>query len=147
MSLERRKMPRIHAVVLPYLRAELAADYPTLTIGSWIRDVSRRTYPIINIRRLGGLSNARRPDQLDKPVIEVTAYGDKGLGLEGTEDLYLDARFLLAEMVDKQVVIPGSGHLHSFFETMGPTQFDSPYDDTFRIQGLIQLGLRPTRSM
>jgi hypothetical protein len=108
--------------------------------------VKDRTYPIVNVRRLGGLAHAQRPDQLDRPVIELTAYGDKKLGLTGTEDLYLDARFLLQEMVKLQIVVPGSGHLHSYFETMGPTQFDSPYDDTWRIQGLIQLGLRPARS-
>jgi len=153
MSLARRKIPRIQAVVLPYLRAELAADYPDITVGSWIRSVgtndldpAKRTYPIINVRRLGGMAHATRPDLLDRPVIELTAYGDKRLLLEGTEDLYMDARFLLQEMVDKQVVIPGSGHLHSYFETMGPTQFDSPYDGTWRIQGLIQLGLRPVRN-
>lgn len=145
MVLARRRIPRVHSVVLPYLRAELIPEYPGLTIGSWVRDVKDRTFPIINLRRLGGLAHARRPDQLDRPVVELTAYGDKKLGLVGTENLYLDARFLLQEMVKLQIVVPGAGHLHSFFETMGPTQFDSPYDDTWRIQGLIQLGLRPTR--
>ena len=152
MSIARRRIPRIHSVVLPYLRSELAAEYSGITVGSWIQSVgkdeldpSKRTYPIINVRRLGGLAHAIRPDQLDFPVIELTAYGDKRLMLEGTEELYLDARFLLQEMVKKQIVVPGAGYLHSYFDTMGPTQFDSPYDGTWRIQGLIQLGLRPTR--
>lgn len=146
MALARRKIPRIHAVILPYLRAQLAPVWDGLKVGSWVEATKDRKFPLLNVRRLGGLSNASNPDQFDKPVIELTAYGDKRHGLVGTEDLYLDARFLLAEMVDAQIVVPGAGHLHSFFETMGPTQFDSPYDDTWRIQGLIQLGLRPERT-
>ncbi|MBM7771978.1 hypothetical protein JOD54_002182 [Actinokineospora baliensis] len=74
------------------------------------------------------------------PVIEMTAYSRDGL--IATENLYLDARQVLWDMVRDQTVTP-RGYLHSYFETMGPSQFDSPYDDSWRIQGLIQLGLRP----
>jgi hypothetical protein len=139
-----RLMPRVQKVVLPILRTELADDYPTLNTGSWVKDVDLRTYPVLNIRRLSGL--AVDVARLDRPVIELTAYGDKDMGLTGTENLYLDARQVLWDAVERQTVVSGVGYLHSFFEVMGPTQFDSPYDGTWRIQGLIQLGLRPVRS-
>lgn len=142
-----REMPRIQRVVLPILRAGLPSG---VDVGSWVSDVGERTYPLVNVRRLGGLANAKRPEELDKAVIELTAYGSTRnefyQGLTGTEDLVLDSMFLLWTAVDKQTVIENVGYLHSYFVTMGPTQFDSPYDDTFRVQALIQLGLRPLKS-
>lgn len=131
-----RRMPRVQAVVLPRLREEL----PGVMIGSWVPDVDHRTFPLLNVRRLGGIS--QDPKRLDRPTIELTAYTADGL--VPTEDLYMDARQILFEMVDNQTLTP-TGYLHSFFETMGPTQFDSPFDDTWRIQGIIQLGVRPRR--
>lgn len=132
-----RMMPRVQEVVLPYLREQL----PEVNFTSWIPDVDKRTFPIVNIRRLGGLPI--NPDTLDRAVIEMTAYTRDGL--VATEDLYLDCRHLIYRMVDKQIVTP-AGYLHSYFETMGPMQFDSPFDDTWRVQGLIQLGIRPPRN-
>lgn len=113
---------------------------PDVEFGSWIPDVDQRKFPYVNIRRLGGLPTD--PELLDKPVIELTAYGD--VSLPDTENVYLDARTVIYRMWLKQVVTP-AGHISSYFETMGPSQFDSPFDDTFRVQGLIQLGLRPPR--
>lgn len=150
-SLVGRPMPRVQRVVIPILRNGLRDD---IKVGSWVEDVARRSYPLVNVRRLGGLANAKRPDLLDRAVIELTAYSTASdpdyPGLTGTEDLYLDAKYLLWKAVHKQTVVEdlngGVGYLHSFFETMGPTQFDSPFDDTWRIQGLIQIGLRPVLS-
>jgi hypothetical protein len=131
------RMPRIQDVAIPILRAAL----PGATVGSWVADVDIRQLPVINVRRIGGLAvDVRR---LDRPTIELTAYG--GTGLVETEDLYQDARAALWDAVQNQTVTE-YGNLHSFFELMGPTQFDSPYDGTWRIQGLIRLGLRPLRS-
>lgn len=147
-SLVGRRMPRVQRVVIPILKAGLRDD---IKVGSWVEDVARRGFPLVNIRRLGGLPNAKRPDLLAKPVIELTAYStavDPDYpALTGTEDLWADAAHLIAEAVKKQTVVPGVGYLHSYFETMGATQFDSPYDDTWRIQGLIQVGLRPVPSL
>lgn len=133
-----RKMPRIQAVLFPVLRAEL----PGVAFTSWVPDVDLRTYPLVNVRRLGGIS--RHVKMLDRAVIEVTAYSRDGL--VATEDLYLDVRQVIFDMVEQQTVVPDVGSLSSFFETMGPTQFDSPFDDTWRVQGLIQLGIRPPRN-
>lgn len=131
-----RAMPRIHEVVIPVLREAL----PGVAITSWIPQIDKRTYPLINIRRLGGLPVDVR--LLDRAVIEMTAYSRDGL--VATENLYLDARQVLWDMVRNQTVTP-AGYLHSYRETFGPTQFDSLFDDTWRVQGLIQLGLRPPR--
>ncbi|RJQ79977.1 hypothetical protein D5S17_09405 [Pseudonocardiaceae bacterium YIM PH 21723] len=129
-------MPRIHDVILPVLREQL----PGVQVVSWIPDVDHREYPILGIRRLSGL--ARDVRRLDLPVVEMTAYHRDGL--VPCEDLYLDARQVLWDMVKNQTLTP-AGYLHSFFETFGPSQFDSPFDDSWRVQGLIQLGLRPAR--
>lgn len=131
-----RILPRVQEVILPVLRDEM----PGITFGSWIADVDYRSYPLVNVRRLGGLDVDL--DYLGKPTIELTAYSRDGL--VATEDLYLDARQVIYNMVKNQTVT-SLGYLHSFFETMGPTQFDSPWDDSWRIQGLIQLGVRPPR--
>lgn len=133
------KMPRVQEVVLPLLKARLD---PGVMVVSWVPDVIQRTYPIVNIRRLGGLPVD--VDLLDRPVIEMTVYGD--VNLESTEELYLQARQVLWDAKENQTVVPTKGYIHSYFETLGPTQFDSPWDDTWRVQGLIQLGLRPARA-
>lgn len=135
MAIDRR-IPRVQEIVIPHLRDQL----PGVMVTSWVPDIHHRTYPLLNVRRLSGIS--RDPRRLELAVIELTAYSRDGL--VETEDLYLDARHVIFEMVERQTVTP-AGHLHSYFETMGPTGFDSPIDDTWRIQGLIQLGVRPPR--
>jgi hypothetical protein len=145
-SLVGRKMPRIQDVVLPILKAGMRSD---VKIGSWFEDVARRSFPLLNVRRMGGLNDPKHADELDRAVIELTAYSTAKdpdyPGLTGTEDMYLDAKFLLFKAVQEQTVVEDVGYLHSYFETMGPIQLDSPFDGTWRIQGLIQLGLRPAR--
>lgn len=130
-----RVMPRVQEVLFPVLRPM----FPGVTFSSWIADVDHRTYPIVNVRRLSGLP--RDVARLDRPVVEITAYTSDGL--VATENLYLDVRQAIWDMVGNQTVVPDVGYLHSFFETFGPTPFDSPFDGTWRVQGLIQLGVRP----
>lgn len=136
-------LPRVQAVVLPILRE----SFPDVTVQSWGADIDYRVFPILNIRRVGGVRDFIRPKQLDKPVIEMTAYTD--IGLPETEQLYKDALEVLynAVRVQKQTE---AGYLHSMKETMGMTQFSSLYMDSWRVQGLIQFGVRPralTRSL
>lgn len=154
-----RIMPKIEAVVRPILVAGLPEH---VTVVTWTPDVDHRTgapsipgpdlrrYPIVKIRRMGGSANQKRPDLLDRAVIELTAYSTATdshyVGYGGTEDLLLDAQYLIHQAIRFQTVVEDIGYLHSYFQTMGPTQFDSPFDDTWRWQSLIQLGLRPVRS-
>jgi hypothetical protein len=132
-----RRMPRVQDVVLPLLRAGLD---PGPQIVSWVPNVEQRVYPVVGVRRLGGLPVD--VNRLDEPVIELTVYHDGGL--VAAEDLYLDCRQVLYNAVQNQTTVD-AGYLHSYFETLGPTQFESPYDGSWRVQGLIQLGLRPPR--
>lgn len=154
-----RRMPKIEEVVRPILVAGLPSH---VTVVTWYPSVDYRTgaptndpaldnkrYPLVKIRRLGGLPNQRRPDLLDMAVIEITAHSTATdthyVGYGGTEDLLLDSQHLIAQAVRNQVVVDSVGYLHSHFQTMGPIQLDSPFDDTWRWQSLIQLGLRPVR--
>jgi hypothetical protein len=132
------EMPRIQEVVLPILRDA----FPSAQVVSWVPQKKDRVFPIINVRRAGGYPVD--PNLLDRATIELTCYGtiETG-GLEETERLLLRAQRVLWNAVTNQTVIPGVGYLHSYRQTFGPTQFDSPYDDTWRIQSLIQMGLRP----
>jgi hypothetical protein len=132
------RMPRVQAVVLPILRDAL----PGVKVGSWVEDIDYRLFPMLNIRRVGGIRHDTRPTELSLPVIEMTAYGTEGL--PETELLYEDALETLFAAVSNQTQTP-AGYLHSIKETMGATQFSSLFQDSWRIQGLIQLGVRPPR--
>lgn len=152
-------MPRIERVVLPILRDGLPDHVSVVT---WTPDTDHRTgapeipeldlrkYPLVKIRRMGGLPDQTRPDLLDKAVIELTVFSTATdshyVGYGGTQDLLLDAQYLIFQAVRNQTVVEDVGYLHSQFQTMGPIQLDSPFDDTWRWQSLIQLGLRPVRS-
>jgi hypothetical protein len=136
------KMPRIQAVVLPILRTAFEGSTPLVTVNTWVPDIDKRSLPLIMVRRLGGF-HSKRFDVLSLPVIEMTAYGTQGLA--ETEQLYEDALRALFLAVQNQTQTE-SGYLHSFKETFGATQFGSLFQDSWRIQGLIQLGLRPPRT-
>ena len=134
-------MPRVQSVVIPILRAAPGLD--GVTISSWVPDIDYREFPLINIRRVGGVRHGERPELLDKSVIEMTCYTTTGL--PDTENLYAEALEALYEAVRKQTQTD-AGYLHSIKETMGATQFSSLFMDSWRIQGLIALGVRPPRS-
>lgn len=134
-------LPRIQRVVLPILRA--APALAGVSMVTWVPDVDDRVYPMINIRRFGGPRHKNRPRLLGLPIIEMTAYSNVGL-LE-TENLYEDALEALYEAKRLQTQTE-FGYLHSVKETLGTTQFSSLYQDSWRVQGLISLGLRPPRS-
>jgi hypothetical protein len=132
-----RRIPRVQEIALPILKAGL----PGVVVTSWGTDVDDRIFPWVNVRRLGGL--AVDIDMYDRAVVEVTAYTDTNL--IDCENLLYDARQVLWNAWKAQTVVPNKGSIGSYFETLGPTQFDSPYDDTWRVQFLVQLGVRPIR--
>lgn len=133
-------IPRFQQVVIPILRDALGPD---VAVRSWVDDIDFRTYPIINVRRVGGVRDGSHPDKLDHPVVEMTAYTDEGL-IE-TEELYAAALEALYEAHRRQTLTP-AGYISNITETMGATQFSSLFIDTWRVQGLIRLGVRPLRS-
>lgn len=135
------KLARVQQICLPILRS-----YPALQgvkISTWVEDIDYRSMPMILVRRMGGHRHARRPMDFGLTVIEMTAYG--AVGLPETENVFDDALEALYKAVRYQTQTD-SGYLHSMKETMGATSFDSPFQDTWRVQGLIQLGMRPPRS-
>ena len=134
-------MPRVQSVVIPILRAALPEH---VKVGSWVEDIDYRMFPLVNIRRIGGSRHDRRPTQLGMPVIEMTCFGTEGL-IE-TEKLYESALEVLYEAVRLQTQTP-AGYLHSIKETMGATQFSSLFMDSWRVQGLIRLGVRPPQTI
>lgn len=146
------KLPRVAKIVLPILRGagltmeDLDGGLHAVTVETWVSDVDYRTYPLLEVRRLGGFRNSKRPNLLGLPVIELTAYTNTPLGgLPETEQLYEDALEVLYDAVKNQTRTD-FGYLSSIRETLGTTQFSSLYQDSWRVQGLIQLGIRPPRS-
>lgn len=129
--------PRLQEVVLPILRDALPDE---VTVSSWVDDIDYRTYPIVNVRRLGGFRDRDKSRMMDHPVIELTAFGD--VGLIETEELYIQAFDALLDAARSQKVVD-TGRLAYVQETMGMTQFGSLFVDTWRVQGLIKLGIRP----
>jgi hypothetical protein len=140
------KLPRPFKIVKPILvAANLSGEYGTVAdrVYSWNPSVADRVYPWIEVRRLGGFRHERRPSLIGFPVIEFTVYTD--IGLPETEQLYEDALEVLYDAVAEQTQTP-DGYLHSIKETLGATQFSSLFQDSWRIQGLIKLGIRPAKT-
>ncbi|AAC18463.1 tail terminator [Mycobacterium phage Lakes] len=134
-------MPRVQSVVAPILRED--PRLAGVTIVTWVPDIDFREFPMINIRRIGGIRNANAPKLHSLPVVEMSAYSTDGL-IE-CEELYETALEVLYDAVKNGTQTP-AGYLSSIFETMGATQFSSLYQDSWRIQGLIRLGVRTPRS-
>lgn len=134
-------LPRVQAVVLPLLRADDRLDGVTVT--TWVPDIDYREFPMLNVRRIGGTRNPTAPMIHSKPVIELSAYSTEGL-IE-CETLYETALDVLYDAVRDQTMT-AAGYLQSMFETFGATQFSSLYQDSWRIQGLIRLGVRKPRT-
>jgi hypothetical protein len=138
------KLPRVAKIVVPILRETFTPL--GVTVNTWVPDIDYREFPLIQVRRLGGARNPKKPLQFGLPVIELTAYTKTPDGdLPKTEQLYEDALEALYLAVRHQTVTE-AGYLHSMKETLGATQFSSLFQDSWRVQGLIQLGIRPPRS-
>lgn len=138
MPLQPGMMPRIQSVVLPILR-----DWPALAgvhIGSWVEDIDFREFPLLNVRRIGGGRDHIYPNKMDIAIIELTAFSTEGL--VECEHLYNRTLEALYDAVLHQKQTD-TGYLHSINENMGMSQFSSLFMDSWRVQGLIKLGLRP----
>jgi hypothetical protein len=133
--------PRVQKIAAPLLREDPRLD--GVTVVTWVPDIDFRDFPMIQIRRLGGIRNPDAPKLHNLPVIEMTAYSTEGL-IE-CEELYETALEVLIDCVQEQRQTD-TGHLTSLYEVMGATQFSSLFQDSWRIQGLIRLGVRTPRS-
>lgn len=135
-------MPRVQSVVTKLFRAD--PRLAGVSVTTWIPDIDFREFPMINIRRIGGIRNPDAPTMHSQPVIEMSAYTTSNL--IDCEELYETALEVLFDSVREQRLTE-SGYLTSIFETMGATQFSSLFQDSWRVQGLIRLGLRGPRSV
>lgn len=132
---------RVQKVVVPLLRAD--PRLAGVEIVTWVPDIDHRSFPMINIRRLGGIRNPDAPGLHSLPVIEMTALHDKNL--IACEEVYEAALDVLIDCVREQRPTD-AGYLQFMYEVMGATQFSSLYQDSWRVQGLIRLGVRKPRS-
>lgn len=135
------KLARVQRIVLPILQA--CPDLNGVAVKTWFEDIDYRQLPMITIKRMGGKRHEQRPTEFGRMVIEMSAYGTTDLPT--TETMYDNALEALYEAVDRQTQTE-FGYLHSMKETTGMTLFDSPFPDSWRVQGLIQLGVRPPRA-
>ncbi|MGV0811743.1 hypothetical protein ABQF34_07240 [Mycolicibacterium boenickei] len=131
-------MPRPQDVVLPILRSAVGDRFAK--VGSWTEDVDHRQFPLLNVRRLGGIRYRPGPRQLALPVIELSVYGTTDPPT--TEQLYEDALEALYAAVRNQTPT-AAGHLHSITETVGATQLASPFQSSWLVRGAVRLGIRP----
>jgi len=134
-------LPRVQKVVVPLLRGD--SRLAGVKVRTWVPDIDYRGFPMINIRRIGGIRNPKQPTLHTNPVIEMTAYSD--VGLIECEELYETALEVLFDAVKNQTQTP-DGYMQSIYETFGATQFSSLYQDSWRVQGLIRVSLRGPRS-
>lgn len=134
-------MPRTQRVVVPLLREDPRLDGVKIT--TWVPDIDYREFPMINVRRIGGIRNPDAPKLHSMPVIELSAYSNKDL-IE-CEELYETALDVLYDAIENQTVTD-HGYIQSLYETMGATQFSSLFQDSWRVQGLIRLSIRRPRN-
>jgi hypothetical protein len=134
-------MPRVQQILLPIFRGDSRLDGVTVT--TWIPDIDYREYPVLNIRRIGGIRNPNAPTLHSLPVIELTAFANTSL--IDCEELYETALDVLYDAIENQTVTD-AGYVQSMYETMGATQFSSPFQDTWRVQGLIRLCVSRTKN-
>lgn len=146
--MSKAKLPRVQRIAAPLLRAD--PRMAGVKIVTWIPDVDYRDFPMINIRRIGGVRNPDAPTVHSLPVVELSAYtsiasDNPDAGLIECEELYETALEVLYDCVKEQRPTP-YGYLQSIQETMGATQFSSLFQDSWRVQGLIRLGIRSPRT-
>jgi hypothetical protein len=122
--------------LLPILRAAL----PDVTVASWVGDVDHRTFPLLLVRQVGGERSEILPQKLIFPLVELSAHTRSDL--VDTEKLYERAWMALDTARQQQAVTP-AGWIHSL-EGAVSTQSIPVFTDSWRVQGVIRFGLRPT---
>lgn len=134
-------MPRTQQVVVPILRGDHRLSGVAVT--TWVPDIDYREFPMLNVRRIGGIRNPNMPMLHSSPVIELSAYTNTNL--IDCEELYETALDVLYDAIRNQTQT-SAGYLQSLYETMGATQFSSLFQDSWRVQGLIRLAVRTPRN-
>lgn len=129
-------MIRVQSVLLPLLKSAL----PGTSVVSVVPDIDYRSFPLVAVKRSGGVRNRNLPTGYARPVVELQAVSADGL-IEA-EELYEDALEALYAAVRAQTVVGSVGYLQSITEAQGATQTESPYPDTWSVSGSVEVGLR-----
>lgn len=127
-------------MLVPILSGDSRLD--GVKVVTWVPDVDWRTFPMVQVRRLGGVRNAKAPTMHTSPIVELSTYSTDSL-IE-CEEIYETALEVIFDAVKNQTQTP-VGYLQSIKETMGATQFSSLYQDSWRVQGLLKLTIRKPR--
>lgn len=134
-------MIRPAEIVLPILRAAL----PDVAVVTYFNDADHRQLPMVLVRPNGGSGrHPKKPDHLTLRTIEMSAHHNTDLA--SAEVLYDRALEALYTAWQRQTATD-VGWIHSIDETMGATQLTPLFEDSWRILGLIKLGLRPTHPL
>lgn len=134
------RIPRVETIVLDILRS--SPDLAGVTVNTWTPLIDFRSLPLITVQRIGGTRNITLPRHHAVPFVELVAYGKESYG--ETVLQYEAALDALIDAVHKQTLTQ-AGYLSSFHENMGATKLESPFTDSWRIQGILALGVRPLR--
>lgn len=130
--------PRFQSLVLPILRDALP---PEVHVTSWIEEVEKREFPAVLVRRIGGYRGSGLGYRLiDVSNVELTALSTRGL--VEAEKLYAGALEALYKAAHDQIVVDGIGHINDVSELMGMTHYGSLYQDSWRMQGVVQIRIR-----
>lgn len=121
-------MTRVQPVVLDVLRAALA----DVSVVSVVPAVDYRRFPLVAVRRAGGVRNRNLPHLHSRPVVDIAAVS--AVGPVEADELYEDVLDALYSAVGE--------YFQSVLETRGATSTASPYPDTWAVEGSVQLALR-----
>lgn len=132
-------LPLVQDIVIPLLQSKLIPDKAAM-VSDWKTDIAHTKWPLVLVKRLGGARHETRPKQLGLPIIELSCFTT--VDEYTTGKFYEDALDVLYDAVRLQT-LTDVGYLHSIKELQGPIDVASPYEDSWRVQGLIRLGVRP----
>lgn len=122
-------MIRVQPTVLEVLRTALPDE---VTVVSVVPDVDYRSFPMVAVRRAGGVRNRNLPRLVSRPVVDLLAVSS--VGLVEAEELYENVLDALFSAVGQR--------FQSVRESRGATGVDSPYPDSWAVEGSVEFGLR-----
>lgn len=130
--------PRMAEVILPVVRREI----PEAQVVTWMPELKDRTYPLILIRRVGGI--AYDAELADRPTVDIQVYHKESLA--AAEGLALRVRGALVGAWKSQEVVDGKGTVNFIREMSGPNYVRDPGDNAWRIQMMLSILIRTALS-
>ena len=128
-------LPRVAEILLPIIREAV----PSAQVATVMPEVSHKDYPLILVRRVGGV--AINMDLLDRVTVDIQVFHNGTMA--EAEDIALAVRGSLWSAYRKQRVIAGKGHIGYFTEMSGPGSVASDIPGVWRYQALYSVRIRP----